>query len=250
MNRSIQRARFEDQGFLKIERCLEIDDLTEVARLIDRAFSDPGMSRSQKYDMGGATARRITVLQRPSISLPELRQTTMYTRCREVAAELLGAPAYYVYDYSIYKLPSNGHETPWHQDQAYRGHSGDTGALHFWIPLQSVSVETGCMGFLPRSHKRGLLPHHRLDNDEGAKALEAEGVDPTGAVDVEMVAGEMVVFHPFTLHYSTPNRGDGLRRTWILHFGPHAEIDAVTRMPVTRSGTEPRPEPPGYPGTR
>lgn len=237
-SRRLERVRFEEQGYLKLGKCLDARDLAAVSELIDRAFSEPTAPGSQKYDMGGAKARRIAVLHQPSVALPELRETTMYKRCREAASELLGAPAYYVYDYSIYKWPNNGHETPWHQDQAYRGHADDTGALHFWIPLQSVNVETGCMGFLPGSHKRGLLPHHRWGNDDDAKALEADGVDASGAVDVEMLAGEMLVFHPFTLHYSTPNRGEGTRRTWILHFGPHPKIDAATRLPVTRGASE------------
>lgn len=234
---SLQRATFDEQGYLKLDRCLETSDLAAVSELVDVAFNDPASTASQRYDMGGRKARRITVLHRPSVALPALRETAVYRSCREVARRLMGKRAHYVYDYSIYKLPSNGHETPWHQDQAYRGHANDTGALHFWIPLQSVNAQTGCMGFLPGSHKRGLLPHHRLDNDDEANALEADAVDTSGAVDVEMVAGEVLVFHPLTLHYSTPNRGDGLRRTWILHFGPYAKIDPVTRLPSTQDAS-------------
>jgi hypothetical protein len=235
------RKTFESDGFLKAGPFLDQRDLELLAQRLDCVFEDPKRLGSGKtYDIGETGSggqQSVAVMHQPSIEQPSLITSRAFQVCREAASELLDGEAHYLYDYSIYKRAATGGATPWHQDQAYRGHEEDTHALHFWLPLQPVSSATGCMFFIPGSHHLGLVPHHPDVSVEGSKALVADNVDESTARPIAMQAGEILVFHPLALHYSSPNSSPGLRRTWILHFGPHAEVDPVTRLPKKARGS-------------
>ena len=49
--------------------------------------------------------------------------------------------------------------TPWHQDEAYWLDMPDKRAVSFWVALQDVNVDNGCMWFVPGSHKLPLREH-------------------------------------------------------------------------------------------
>ncbi|MCP4874259.1 MAG: phytanoyl-CoA dioxygenase family protein, partial [Gammaproteobacteria bacterium] len=48
----------------------------------------------------------------------------------------------------------------WHQDLTYWGLGETDDEITAWIALSDVSVELGCMRFIPGSHQHELLPHH------------------------------------------------------------------------------------------
>ena len=49
--------------------------------------------------------------------------------------------------------------TPWHQDESYWLNMPDKRAVSFWVALQDVNVDNGCMWFVPGSHKLPLREH-------------------------------------------------------------------------------------------
>ncbi len=150
---------------------------------------------------------------------PELRQTRTFARCAAVAEQLLGCPVQPTgYDHAIMKPPQNACATPWHQDRAYAGEAGPLVSIHFWIPMHDVSIEMGCMQFIPGSHRGPLLPHRR--KDPRAHAMEAIGIDPSAAVACPLPLGGATVHLPRTLHHTGPNRTDAPRIAWSIELAP------------------------------
>src|SRR5262249_56343946 len=154
--------------------------------------SDPGRLRARRntlfarfhelpgrhaFDLGDE-GRHDGVQEIPEINwttrlLPALKRTRTFRAARALAAELLAGPAEHTgYDHAILKPPHNGRATPWHQDGAYAGPEGLTTMVHFWIPLHDVSLEMGCMQFIPGSHLGPILPHHPRAHRHSAHLLE------------------------------------------------------------------------------
>ena len=136
---------------------------------------------------------------------------------------LLGRPVEYRFDHAIYKPAFNGRATAWHQDEAYSSIPTLVTA-HFWVPVQDVSVEMGCMQFIPGSHRERIRPHHRLERLRHAHALETDDVDTTRAVACPLRAGDVTVHFPRTLHYTGPNLTAVPRLAWSLEFGPRRRL--------------------------
>ena len=60
-------------------------------------------------------------------------------------------------EYYFFYQPANADvTTPWHQDEAYWLNMPDKRAVSFWVALQDVNVDNGCMWFVPGSQKLPL----------------------------------------------------------------------------------------------
>ena len=222
MLRPTQIAQFSARGYLALESVFSAGEIEEVRTLLDPLFQRLGsLPAALVNDLAGGRTdsqpMRSPELNRPSTLEPGLRQTRVYRRCLAMAAQIAGRHTKYVFDHAIYKSPRNAAPTPWHQDHAYNGHRRLLRTVHFWIPLQPVTVESGCMHFVPRSHHSGLLRHER--HAQGP-ALQVRRDDWSEAVPCPLREGGVTLHTPLTLHFTGPNRSSGVRRAWILHFGP------------------------------
>jgi Phytanoyl-CoA dioxygenase (PhyH) len=224
--------QFATNGFLSIQSLTTAEDIALIRSLLDPLFEKFDSLGERAVDLAGPRAPGVAP-RSPEINeavtlAPALRRTLAYARCRHIAGEFLGVPVGYMFDHAIYKPPHNNASTAWHQDEAYSARAIPLRSVHFWIPLQDVSAENGCMWFIPGSHRTGVLPHHvaaiRTAGPNQAPAgatIATNHVDPTKAVACPLPIGGATLHHPLTLHYTGANQSDNYRRVWILHFGAY-----------------------------
>ena len=113
----------------------------------------------------------------------------------------------------------------WHQDNTYFGHD-PCEVLTAWIALSPATEETGCMQFLPGTHRLGQLALR--DPDTGGANMLSSGatadfdVSSVSPVPIVLQPGEISIHHAFLIHGSSPNRGRERRLgiTFIYH-PPH-----------------------------
>jgi hypothetical protein len=225
-------ALFNRDGYSKIESLTTADDIERIRSLLDPLFDRFDSIGPNAVDIAGPQgngARPRSPEVNEAIHFePALRKTQVFARCRELARRILGVPVGYVFDHAIYKPPHNNTPTAWHQDEAYNTQPIPLRAVHFWIPLQPVNVENGCMWFVPGSHRGGLLPFHVAHKRPGGATADSIGatiatnsVDSSRAVACPLPLGGATAHHPLTLHYTGPNQSDACRRAWILHFAAY-----------------------------
>jgi ectoine hydroxylase-related dioxygenase (phytanoyl-CoA dioxygenase family) len=70
------------------------------------------------------------------------------------------------------------------------------------------------MHFLPRSHDGAVRPHRHIDDDPNVHGLWTEVPDDSAAVAVPLQPGGATFHHCRTLHMTTPNVSDHVRRAW------------------------------------
>jgi ectoine hydroxylase-related dioxygenase (phytanoyl-CoA dioxygenase family) len=216
-----QVAEFHRNGFFVLERVTTAEDVEHIARLLARLYGrfNYFTRRQRAYDLAGGVndIPQILEINRTLELEPALEATLTFSRCRALAETLLGKKVEYRFDHAIYKPPYNGAATAWHQDEVYTLDPNLVTA-HFWVPLHDVSVERGCMHFIPGSHLQGIRPHRRLHGHWHVR--EAIGVDASGAVACPLRIGDATVHVPRTLHYTGPNLTPWPRTAWSLEFGP------------------------------
>jgi len=237
------RRAFQRDGFIVLRGLATADDLADIRRVLMSLYARfAELPPRQALDLGerGAGNREPQI---PEINwtirlAPRLARTRAFQRCREIAAQLLGRAVVHTgYDHAILKPPHNACATAWHQDEAYGGRLRATGTVHFWIPMQDVPVEMGCMHYIPGSHLGPVWPHRRRGGSADAHALEAVGIDVSRAVACPLAAGDATAHVPRTLHYSGPNTTGYPRLAWILEFGPRPGAWAAMRRAFRRLGT-------------
>jgi hypothetical protein len=221
---------FHSRGFLRLEAITTPEEVTRLQGVYDRLFDPDGpVAAGDRVALArGATLPQV---MNPDQYAPELRETTAYENALELATELLGPETYDAGMHAIRKPARDGVATPWHQDEAYWSPDYEHSALSVWIPLQPVTLENGCMQFVPGSHRLGLQPHRHLDVEgHGLELTSLEHV--ADAVACPLPAGGATVHFCRTLHYTGPNTSSEPRRALIMGFnGPSRKLDRPKHMP-------------------
>ena len=141
----------------------------------------------------------------------------------------------------------------WHQDLTYWGLE-PADVVTAWIALSPSTRESGCMRFVPGSHKLPVLAHHdtfAADNMLSRGQEIAVPVNEDTAVDIVLAPGEISLHHVKLFHASAPNRtGDRRIGLAIRYMPPHmrqvvGDQDSATLVrgtdPFGHFGQEPRP---------
>jgi len=220
---------FHEHGYLALESMMTATEVEWLIGIYDRLFAqNAGREEGNQYDLAGTDADdeslSLPQLVNPVNYAPELNDIQLKANARRVAEQLLGPIVELQGEFAIMKPPETGAPAPWHQDEAYWKEELEYNSIGIWVPLQKVTLENGCMQFIPGSHKNEVLPHHSIDHDPRIHGLEADACDSSTAVACPLPAGGATIHHCRTLHYTGPNCSPGVRRAYVHTFAaPYAK---------------------------
>jgi ectoine hydroxylase-related dioxygenase (phytanoyl-CoA dioxygenase family) len=223
-----QIAEFHEQGFTHVERLTTDAELEWLREQFDSVFDPKNENQlvGGYFDASrpmGSTSEQLgpPVLPqaiRPELVLTELTKTIVYRNATRIGAQLLGhrEDELELWTHMIDKPARTGHDTPWHQDEAFWELDLGYHACAVWLALDDFDVDNGCMQFLPGSHQRGIVTHRHLFDDPMVSALVIDDVDESQAVAVPLPAGGATFHTQRTMHHTGPNHTDRRRRAYAL----------------------------------
>ncbi len=107
------------------------------------------------------------------------------------------------------KLPG-GKEIPWHQDFNYWPLEPAV-VVSAWLAVDDVTIENSAPQFIPGSHVK-QVPHIKAPPEmQFGEMADPAYVDTSKAIDMELKAGQFILFNERTLHHSFANTSS-LRR--------------------------------------
>ena len=218
-----QAAAYNKDGYFIMESFLSNDEVESIRReitaIVDRYPDVPeelvqiepavrrGAVKPESIELGVRKLFRMTLHSELFLSLAH------HPKMVGIAVELIGPDVSLYQSMLLMKPPRFGGQKDWHQDNAYfRLEPNDV--FGFWIALDDATVENGCMHVIPGSHRGGIGRHGGVADDYGLSSA------PTGedAVACVMNAGDALVFHGETYHYTPPNTTDLRRRALQYHY--------------------------------
>jgi len=144
----------------------------------------------------------------PDRLLPSFDALTRNPKLIGAASAVLG-PDLMVWSASMFiKEASSNKTVSWHQDLTYWG-LDDAEETTCWVALSTASQESGCMRFVPGSHKTQIVPHNDTFADDNLLSRGQEiavEVDEKDAVLAALEAGQASMHHGHLFHASGPNR--------------------------------------------
>ena len=222
---SQQVKSYRENGFLLIREFLDTQERKALLKAVNSAVNIMGKSK-----VAGSNARGMVegdsfydnvFLQRLNLwkISPPIREMFTDTSLGNMISELAGVPAMRIWhDQTLQKMPW-ANPTAWHLDNPYWSfHSRD--AISIWIALDDVTVQNGCMYYLPGSHKRATFDNALLnENMSGLFDIypEFQGIEPVAA---EMKAGDVGFHNGLTAHAAGPNMTPRPRRAMTCAFMP------------------------------
>lgn len=144
----------------------------------------------------------------PDRLLPSYDKIIRNEKLLDMAASVLG-PDLIVWRASFFtKEPHSSKIVSWHQDLTYWG-LDDAEEVTVWLALSPATVDSGCMRFVPGSHKEKIVPHVDTFSEDNLLSRGQElavDVDESDAVDAELQPGQASMHHGHMFHASGPNR--------------------------------------------
>ncbi|MET2986510.1 phytanoyl-CoA dioxygenase family protein [Aureibaculum conchae] len=128
-------------------------------------------------------------------------------------------PVRFWHDQLFCKPAKHGGVVAWHQDYSYWTRTIAMQHLTCWTGLDDATVDNGCLHYIPKSHKWGLLKAPELAGDmEGLlKYLTEEQKQEFEPVPIELKRGYATFHHPLMVHGSYENKSEISRRAFVLN---------------------------------
>ena len=160
------------------------------------------------------------------------------------ASQLLGdRPVRFWHDQLFCKPAHHGGVVAWHQDYSYWTRTTAMQHLTCWTGLDDATTENGCLYYVPKSHKWGLLDKPELAGDmEGLmQFLTEEQKAEFKPVPIELKKGYATFHHPLMVHGSYANRSAMSRRAFVLNVFADGTIsntneELLKGVPVIKKG--------------
>jgi hypothetical protein len=234
-----QCSFFHRQGYLSLSAIATEAEVAELRAVYQSLFDrKAGWEDGNFLDFAGLddSRPRIPQILMPSLYEPSLKISKLHATCLHIARQLLGPSAEFVFDHAMTKPANGGPPTPWHQDTAFDTRVTTHETITFWMPLQAVKKEDGCLRFIAGSNNGPVLRHRRMYGDPRMHGLEALDVDEEKAAYCPLNAGDLTIHHHLTLHGAAANVGFANRWAYAIGFGVRTGTPTVHReFPWNRS---------------
>jgi len=213
-----QLAFFALHGWLVIENAIPDSVLDELDRHCESVIAQKeALAKDWAWDANETRENRSfrIVQSSPSFVWPDIAAQPYRRWLVACASALMNLQLEFWYDQLLAKPPSISVPTYWHQDEAYWGRNLDDSGITGWIPLHDVNAANGCMHFIDRGHRDGVLPHRLVDGVQSD--LLICDVDAQRTVVCPISRGSVTFHHSKTPHMTTANTSNRWRKAVTNH---------------------------------
>jgi ectoine hydroxylase-related dioxygenase (phytanoyl-CoA dioxygenase family) len=209
---------FEEHGWLVLEDVIDPADLAELASRCEVILHKKHkLAFDWAWEKGKSKEEReFKIVQgSPTLVWPGIAQAPFRLWALEFGSALMRRDVEFWYDQYLAKPPHDGAPTYWHQDEGYWGRNLDERGITCWIPLHDVDEKNGCMHFIDRGHRDGILRHRQPEHIQ-SDLLFCEP-DASRTVACPIRAGSATFHHGKTPHMTPANQSDAWRRAVTTH---------------------------------
>jgi ectoine hydroxylase-related dioxygenase (phytanoyl-CoA dioxygenase family) len=211
--------RFQADGYVVIPDLLSDDELDRYGRLVGDAVRSRKSEDHRRLEDKTRYEQSFIQCQNLWEDFDTVRPLTFHPRIAQAAANLLRADAVRLWhDQALFKEPG-GRETDLHQDQPYWP-IAEPDTITAWIPFEGSTAASGCMGYVPGSHRQGIRSFVDIfRGDDDAVRAQAEQLRTADVAYVEVPRGGVAFHHGFTAHLARPNTTGAVRAVHtIIYF--------------------------------
>ncbi|MBD2102649.1 phytanoyl-CoA dioxygenase family protein [Leptolyngbya sp. FACHB-261] len=238
-----QIHRFEEDGFLVLEKLIDADQVTQLVDRLDPLFSgqfETGIYPDEWHWRPGLSlpnaTRQICNAWKSDLTIASVALSAEIAR---LSATLAGWRGARIGQDSLWVKPSGAKEVSLHQDATYIGYLNPPEMLTCWIALDNTSAEAGTIEYVPGSHRwplsQQMVEFHAPNQDYRASMRVAAtefGISTPDIILVEIPAGGCVFHHGRVWHGSGKNTSpDRVRRSLSVHL-----LSAETQFQPTGAG--------------
>jgi ectoine hydroxylase-related dioxygenase (phytanoyl-CoA dioxygenase family) len=212
------RSRLDVEGYLFLRSAVDAAKVAPATRDVLEVFANGGFVADSSDNEWTGAGDPTQVSLNAITSLESVRALHSSPEMQAIYRALFGEDGT-LFETTMLRFNFPGddiHVIPPHQDGVANGPNTDF--LTFWIALVDVPRAMGGLAVAAGSHLRGLLRHPEHPTQEsvvfpGARhtSVEVEAVAAGSWRTADFEAGDLVVFHAYTVHGGVPNRTNRIR---------------------------------------
>lgn len=228
-------ARFDEDGFLVVENCLDERQIEALAASFPRIFAgdfDTGIYPDEWHWREGISlpdvTRHMGNAWKSDLTIARLALSADIGR---VATRLSGWSGVKLGQDTIWWKPPGSKAVTLHQDTSFMDFLQPAGTITAWFTLDDTHRDAGTLEYVRGSHRWPLTPlpedFHAPDDYRALmrRSADAAGIKSPEIVPVEVPAGSCVLHAGEIWHGSGPNRtGDRMRRSVGVHMIPQEAL--------------------------
>jgi len=221
---------FNEQGYLFVPNFFDDMEMKDIKEKMDDFILNiaPGLPTDKVFYEASNDTTSIKQIFHLSDYYPYFEGLLRGSKIETMAENLLGEKTGQGFVEYFNKPAGVGKPTPPHQD-CYYFMLTPPQALTFWIPLEDVDEENGCLRYVTGSHTRGIRPHGRTQTLGFSQGITDFGkeLDIDNEVPVPAQTGDVLVHHSMTIHRADGNNSANRSRKvlGIVYFGESAQED-------------------------
>ncbi len=219
---------WDSDGYLILRGFMDPKEAQEVASNIDRYVADvlPGLSDDEAFYEDKSRPETIKRLNNMSDYDDYFRKLYQDDRFVKLAEALLEDGVIAKNMQWFNKNPGDGKETPPHQDGFYFMLEPNE-ALTYWLALDHVDEENGCIRYVRGSHRRGMRPHQKSNVLGFSLGITDYGdADEAAETIVRAEPGDVALHHCMIVHRADPNHSEKPRRALgLVYLAERAKAD-------------------------
>ncbi len=212
------KESFDRDGFAHLPGFLSPSELTDLRAHLDGYVRDvvPEIPSADKFYEDKASTGTLKQLVRMNEHDDYFQNLLTSSKFAEMARLLLGGEVIPKGVEYFNKPPKIGRPTPPHQDGYYFMITPNE-AVTFWVALEEVDAENGCLRYVRGSHQRGVRSHRRTDTLGFSQGISDYGTsdDTTNELAFNAHPGDVLVHHSLTIHRADGNKSASRTRQAI-----------------------------------
>ncbi|MFM8291237.1 MAG: phytanoyl-CoA dioxygenase family protein [Planctomycetia bacterium] len=228
-------AAYDRDGVIRVRRLFSPEELARVRAALARYIREiaPGLEPAVVvFEADGKAVRNLWRMDKHDPFFKELGERPDLLA---LVGSLVHGTAVLVGVETFNKPARIGSGVPPHQDNAYFCQSPPD-MLTVWIAIDAATEANGPIYYIRGSHA-GMLPHQPSGVAGNSMGL-AVGFDKSDPFVGTLEAGDALMHHCQTIHYSSPNKTDHPRCGLLLVYrGSHTQDDPDLRTAYTSGRT-------------
>jgi len=225
-------AQYWRDGYAIVRGLFSADEIAKIAEATDRLYAE-GVNHRRSFRHGNlfynvapgtSGGPLVRMVQWPSYHQPLLNRVRLDMRIVELLEPLIGRDLKQIINQVHWKASGSLGDFAWHQDSKSRRPASAfrnlaTSYVQTGLAIDPQTPESGCLRFIPGSHRRGDLQMdcstHSIGIAMKDAALEAVGLSPSDAIDLLLEPGDLALWSPYLVHGSGTNQSEHKRRFYI-----------------------------------
>ncbi len=233
------RSVFDRDGFVAIPGFLDVDELAELHRELDRFMRDvlPMLPREQVYYEDRDDLTTLKQVQHLAEHDAYFQQLAYEGAPRRLAEQLLDEDVVPRNMQYFNKPPGVGQPTPPHQDGHYFMLK-PCRALTMWLAIDDVDEINGCIRYVRGSHRQPMRTHGRTPTLGFSQGITDYGEpnDLEHEVAIDAQPGDLLAHHAMTIHRADGNRSTDRHRRALgfIYYAVSAKEDTAQHAAYQR----------------